>query len=750
MKPDSAPRLYRFGPCTYAPGLRELRYGQVRVLVPLQESKVLTALLERPGELVSKTQLGEILWPNERYGEFDRAIHNLISKLRRLHPEAPRWIETVPKAGYKLSVAVETEWPPEPSPERAPPAAEPGPTPPPAAQPGPTPPATADPATHLASPPTTEPATHPASPPTTEPATHPASPPTTEPATHLASPPTTEPTTHLASLPTAAPATHLASPPTVAPATHLASPPTAAPEPGRPAPRSTASAVMPATEFVPAPALSPRSRRISRRLGAIVLASAVLGAIAWLFAGSPRPALAPPTMVGVLPFTGSGGELGESDALREQVADALARIPGAEVRAAHSLTPRMSEPPEQLQRAARQLHLDLLIAAKLDVRDQDYALNLELIRGSDGTHLSSLHYRGNRAALGALPEKVANDMTPFLRRHSADAEPQRLLGSTPSQAAYDLAFRAGAALTQRSKPEVTQAISLYERAIEVDPNFARAWSGLAETQLVMANFGDGSRTAMQFEAARRAAEQALALDPSSSQAHSTLGLILLQHDCKLEAAEQQLRSAIASNPGSAANHLRMAVLLTDRGHFAEAGAAIERAHDADPDWPVIDGTAMYVHIMARDYERAIADAEALVRSKPDWSRAHQHLGWALWYAGRHDAAVQQWQRAALLDKDAAAAALQETGARLLDQQGVRAYAEFRIASHQHQPDDDDFVLAEWYAFAGDPGHTLDELEKLVAQRSPESLKIPWNPAYDFLRSQPRFKRLVEHLRAQCA
>jgi len=695
MKPDEVPRLYRFGPCTYAPNLRELRHAQVRVLVPLQESKVLMALLQRPGEVVTKPQLCEILWPNERYGAFDRAIHNLISKLRRLHPDAARWIETVPKAGYVFSLAVETEWAP---------------------------------------------------------------PPSSEPSEQLTPPPSPEPSEQVTPPPSPAHVEELTPPPSPEPSEQLTPRSTAAPERGsEPVPPVSASESIPASALVAVaalPALPARSRSAPKAIGAIALAAAVSGAVAWLVLDHYRAAATLPptaiTMVGVLPFSGAGGELGESDTLREQVADAVASIPGAEVRAAHSLTPSMSESPEQLQRAAQQLRLDLLIAGKLDVRDPDYALNLEIIRGVDATHLSSLHYRGNRAGLGALPEKIANDIAPFLRRHVPGAEPQRMLGSTPSQSAYDLAFRARAALAQRSKPEVTQAIALYNEAIEVDPNFARAWSGLAESELVMANFGDSSAIGQQFERARHAASQALALDPSNSQAHSTLGLILLQHDCKLAQAEWQLRSAIDSNPGFAANHLRMAVLLTDEGRFAEAGTEIERAHDTDPDWPVIYGTAMYVHIMARDYERAIADAETLVRFRPDWSRAHQHLGWALWYAGRHDPAVKEWRRAAVLDQDASAVALQDKGMQLLDQQGVRAYAEFRVAAHQSQPDGDDFVLAEWYAFAGDPGHTLDELEHIVAARSPESLKIPWNPAYDFLRTQPRFQHLVDELHARCA
>lgn len=648
-------RRYRFGPCVYDPGSRELRFADARVVVPHQESKVLTALLERAGAVVSKTQLADLLWPNERYGEFDRAIHNLISKLRRLHPEAAQWIETVPKAGYKLRIAVEVE---------------------------------------------------------------------------EASAPTANP----ASVDTTAIVDATANDAIASDAT----------------PRIDATATPRIDSAVPVSESVAKPRRSRRRAFAVIAAAGTATAIAlWLVlarSSTPAPAATDPTtMVGVLPFTGSGGELGESDALRDQVADALAGIPGAEVRASHSLTRQMSETPEQLQRAAQQLRLHLLIAGTLEVRDQDYALSLELIR-ADGTHLSSLHYRGHRAGLGALPERVAIDVRPFLRRPTS-GEPQHSVGSTPNQTAYDLAFRARAVLSQRGKADVEQAIALYKNAVAVDPNFARAWSGLAESHLVLANFGETGTGAQDFEAARSAANQALVLDPGNAQAHSTLGLLLLQHDCQLEQAEQQLRLAISSNPGFATHHIRMAVLLTDEGRFAEAQREIDLARDSDPDWPVVNGTAMYVHLMARDYEAAIADAEALVRARPDWSRGYQHLGWALWYAGRHAPAVDAWHRAAVLDKDDATAALHLAAGQRLAQHGVRAYAEYRIAARL--PSEDDFVSAEWYAFAGDIAHTLDELEKLVATRSPESLKIPWNPAYDFVRTEPRYKQLVADLNRRC-
>jgi tetratricopeptide (TPR) repeat protein len=344
--------------------------------------------------------------------------------------------------------------------------------------------------------------------------------------------------------------------------------------------------------------------------------------------------------------------------------------------------------------------------------------------------------------LGALPDRIAANLSPLLLRGVSGAGSQRLLGSTANPEAYNLAFQASAALAQRSKEQVESAIKLYQEALSIDPRFARAWSGLAESYLVLANFGTGAETDSSFSKARQAATQALALDPSNAEAHSTLGFVLLQHDWRLAEAEQQIRLAIAGNPGSAANHLHLAVLLTDEGRFADAGNSLDHATEVDPDWPVIHGTAMYVHIMGRQYAKAIGDAQALVHGRPDWGRAHRHLGWAFWYGGKHMAAVNEWERADQLDKSERSAATEKEGRILLEQKGVRAYAEFKLARQLASPPDDDFVAAEWYAFAGNADQTLGELEKMVKSHSPESLKIPWNPAYDFVRSSPRFEAVL--------
>lgn len=598
---------------------------------------MLVALLAKPEAVVSKLELASILWPGEQYGDFDRAIHNLISKLRRMHPQGAAWIETIPKTGYRFSIPVEVEL------------------------------AAADPVQQ-------------------EP----------EGDTPLEAPP-------------------------IPPAERLAT--------------------------VTEPASSARQRSkwpvLAVAAGALALLCLVAVALWQQHARSEQVSLQP-VVVGVLPFTGTHIDAGQSDTLRESLADALAALPNVEVRASHSLTAETTSDAARLQTVAHDLRLNVLVAGNLETGATGYTLNLELIRGDDGTHLSSLHYQGVTASLGALPDRIAAGLAPLLLKKS-DTESQHLLGGTTSQQAYSLAFQASTAMAQRTREQMDQAVSLYKQALALDPKFARAWSGLAESNLVLANFGREEGMEKSFEESRKAALQALALDPGNAEAHSTLGLILLQHDWKLGEAEKQMRLAIASNPGLAANYLHLAVLLADEGRFAEASTAIDHATEVDPEWPVIHGTSMYVHIMAREYDRAISDAQALVHFRPDWSRAHRHLGWAFWYAGKHAAAVEEWQHAALLEKNEREAQMEEHGKEELMTRGVRAYAEFKLASNLAKPIDDDFVDAEWYAFAGDQEHTLAALEKMVTARNPESLKIPWNPAYDFIRSNGRFTHLMQEV-----
>jgi tetratricopeptide (TPR) repeat protein len=584
---------------------------------------------------VSKQTLAQLLWPNERYGDFDRAINNIVSKLRRCLDEdsqESRCIQTIPKAGYRIQCPVSVESDPAPAEEHVP-------------------------------------------------------------------VPVLVSTTDLAAIPTSA-----------------ISPP-----------------------------LLPRVAPARVKIGIVLAATVVVVAASFFLSRSRKVPVAPSTtVVGILPFDVSGDASTTGETLRGEIADAIAQIPNVQVRAAHSLQPEMARDDESLRKAARQLSLDLLLVGSLELSSDEYQLSLELVRGSDGTHIHSYHFAGPRVGMAAAPAGIENTIyREVAMAHGMEVSPQISQGSTQNAKAYDLAFLASQSLNERTRDSLRRAIDLYRQSISLDPGFARAYAGLAESYLVIANLGASSEVRQDLEMARATASKAVQLNPDDAQAHSVLGQVLFQYDWDFSEAERELRTAIRLNSGLATNHMHLAVVLTDRGEFEEAQSEVALAHELDPLWPTVYGTSMYVNIMRRQYASAVNDGLSLVAMRPGWGHAHEHLGWALWYSGKYREAIEEWRQTAALEKDTVRMRREEEGLRLLEHGGVRAYARAKLAALEPHGASGDFVPAEWHAFAKDRTGTLAALKIMVDQRDPESLKIPVNPAYDFLKDDPQYHVLVE-------
>lgn len=619
---------------------RELiRHGQT-VTLTMQEATVLETLLRSEGRVLAKSEISALLWPGNQYGEFDLAINNIISKLRRALGEdgrEVRCVKTVPKAGYRMICPVIVE----------------------------------------------------------------------------------EGATPLPLI--------LAKPPLSVPSAAALEPIYIDPVQARAAKRSKRT-------FLP------------WVIAALVLLAVVIGGFIF-FWNHEKISRQPVKVLGILPFTVIGTEsplAGET--LRGELADSIAEIPGVQVRAAHSLTLDMAKDDASLREAAHRLSLDLLLTGTIRLTSNTYECDLELIRGSDSSHLRSFHYEGPRMGLSVVQDQVEDALFALVSSNGGKHHTLRPGdGSNDAARAYDLAFQAAEALTERSAASVDRAINFYQQAIAIDPEYAKAYSGLAESEVVAADLGTGTQVQKHFEAARAAAIHALELNSGNAQAHSALGLILLQNDWQFNQAEKELQEALRLNPGLAANHTKLAILLADRGDFKNAEQEVELAHSLDPLWPVVYGMGLYVHTMGRKYPQAIDDGRAMVAMRPDWNRAHSQLGWAYWYAGQHSEALHEWITAANLAHNTKLASWETSGRAILKKRGVQAYAQAKLRDFSVEGAHDDFVPAEWAAFAGDSNATLVALSQMLDHHDPECLKIAFNPAYDFLRADPRFKQLLQRL-----
>ena len=244
--------------------------------------------------------------------------------------------------------------------------------------------------------------------------------------------------------------------------------------------------------------------------------------------------------------------------------------------------------------------------------------------------------------------------------------------------------------------------------------------------------------------ARAAALKALALDPSLAEAHTALALIVQNHDWDWQTAEREFRQAIALNPNYATAHHWYAEHLMWRGRFDEALRESERARQLDPLSLIIAADNGAILYFARQYDRAIDRLRSVRAMDPTLSRAHLLVAV---YAddGKFDQALaeeERWRPMVPAPVHWATLAYMYGRAGRTDE--ARHAIQELVRGSQREPVQAR-VFAWSYAGVRDTEQTLAWLEKAYAEHSGEMVTLKVSPAYDFLRGDPRFQRLLERV-----
>ncbi len=192
--------------------------------------------------------------------------------------------------------------------------------------------------------------------------------------------------------------------------------------------------------------------------------------------------------------------------------------------------------------------------------------------------------------------------------------------------------------------DLTRAVDYFRQTIERDPLFAEAWAGLATTYVVLGIFGL-KPPHDAFPAARSAAERALTLDSSSAQAHTVLADVKKFYEWDWSGAEHAYRRAIDIDPHSALAHHWYAQLLAMQARHAEAFAEIEAARQCDPVSPVVNAFVSYIHLEARQYDRAVAAGLKAVELEPTAPLPRFLLGRAYAKVGEFRLAIDELSEA---------------------------------------------------------------------------------------------------------
>jgi len=490
--------------------------------------------------------------------------------------------------------------------------------------------------------------------------------------------------------------------------------------------------------------------RLGHWLVAAGLVSVVLIALA-IFAlhRGPRP-LAHSTVrtIAVLPFkpliTTSGDpalEVGMADTLITQ----LSASHGLIVRPLSSVR-KYADVNQDPLAAGRALAVDAVLDGSIQRVDDVLRVTARLIRVEDGASIWVDKIDQPWTDVFRVQDAIAEQVVSALEVQLTIEGRQRLTHrGTDSADAYRLYLLGRYHYFKLVPSEIDKAIDYFGQAIREDPNYALAFTGLAEASraLVITSDRPPSQVLPQGKAA---ALRAIAIDGNLDDAYASLCFIQIWSDWDWSAAERSCKRAIELNPNGADGHRAYAVLLSDLGRHAEAIAEARRATQLDPLSLITNAIEGHVlHYAGRD-DAATARLQATLELDANFWIAHLFLGKIDLRRGQFDAALQEFRNAKQFSggNSEAVSMLGYTLARMGDRRGAQAAIEelqSRSAARYVPP----FNIAMIYNALEDRAKTFEWLEKAYADRDVRLtfLKVEWK--WDPVRSDPRFASIAQRV-----
>ena len=487
-------------------------------------------------------------------------------------------------------------------------------------------------------------------------------------------------------------------------------------------------------------------------LGAIAILAAV---VPFYFQGkhSPQASSATPgrVMLAVLPFDNLTGDAAQdyfSDGLTEEMITQLGRLDPARLgviaRASVMTYQHRQEPIEQL---GRELGVQYVLEGSVRRDATTVRITAQLIQVRDQTPLWARQYDRELKDLLVLQDEIAREISDEMQIALADNKPAAPAAQSPltpqAYEAYNLYLQGEFFLNKRTVKGLNEAISYFEQATAKDPNFARAYAGLADAYALMGGYS-GIPQARFVQKARAAALRALEIDETLPEAHTALALIVENYDWDWQTAEKEYRRAIELNPNYATAHHWYAEYLNWRGRFDEALRESERARELDPLSLIIATDNAAILYDSRQYDRAIEQFRYVLQMEPNFPRAGV-IAEAYVQKGMFAEAIAFLENQTQIDNAPRHLAYLAYVYGRSGRQAQAQHALDQLLVLSRQQDFDLMKLAWAYIGMGNKEQALACLEKAYSQHANGLTSLKVDPLYDPLRGEARFQALLQRV-----
>lgn len=466
-------------------------------------------------------------------------------------------------------------------------------------------------------------------------------------------------------------------------------------------------------------------------------------------ADAARPRREKPSIV-VLPLQNVSRDPADAyfaDGMHEELIGRLSQISALSVIARTSaLKYRNTE--QSASEIAAELRVDYVLEGSATKENNRVRVHAQLIDGHTDEHIWADDYDRDLtvAHMIDIQQEVANQVARALSTRILPEESPRI-GARPTenQEAYDAYWRGRYFWNQRTQEAFQRAVEYFNRALALDPDYATAYAGLADSYNTMGSFFIlPSQEA--FGQARTYALKALELDEDLAEAHASLGYARLNGSWDWASAEASYLRAMRLNDSYALAHQWYGQLLVYLGRSAQGIAELRQAADLDPmSLPTLAGLG-YGLYLTRRYEESDHQFRAVQELDSTFFMAHLFNALPLLQMKRHDEAIAEVERAiALGGRQPPFVALLGTARGLAGQtEGAIELAEelVRVSKQQHVAPEQ---IATVYVHAGRTDLAFDLLERAFREQSYGLIYLRSDPLYDPLRSDPRFQDLLRRV-----
>ena len=649
MEPTRPSSVVRFG--TYEVSLKsgEVRKAGLRIRVQQQPMKLLEILLERPGEVVTREELRSRVWTDESFGDFDQAVNIAIAKLRSAlgdSAENPRFIETLPKRGYRFIADVSVV--------------------------------------------------------------------------------------------------------------------DADARPKRPEPADGDLTATGARDkdgnndgnnkdkiHGPGLAVAP-NRRLWRSLWIIIAFALVLSFSVFAVRLLRSRGHAPTGIrsLAVLPLENLSADASQNyfaDGMTDELITDLAQISALRVISRTSVMVYKGAR-KPLPQIARELNVDAVVEGTVLRSGDQVRITAQLIDASTDKHLWSQSYEGELRDSLALQNTVARAIADQIRINLTPREQAALKNAkVVNPEAYESYLKGRYFWNKRTADGLKVALAYFNQAIEEDPKYAQAYSGLADTYALLGDWQYAVMTPKEaFPKAKAAAIKALELDSALGEAHNSLAFVLDGFDWDFDAAGKEFRRAIELNPGYATAHHWYAWHLSLLGRYDEAIAEMRKAENLDPLSLIINADLAELLVLAHSYDESIEQSRKTIEMDPNFALAHNQLAQAYLQKNMYAEAVAELQKAVQLSAGSSTCIANLARAYVLS--GNRSDAEKLLSDLKKRSNpghSNASEIAMIYASLGDTDQAMNWLEKGYEERFNPGVLL--RPGFDPLRSDSRFQNLVHRI-----